>query len=129
MTSRRAKLNAARVLAAVGALFTTAWVSLVWGAAHYTGVQYRCLVGGPFRDSPPYALVSEAVQVRGSFSWIPLGRTCSWERADGLGFVTALPDWSATIPAILGIGATVAGIAILIVLARRRQLVTHNETP
>ncbi|GAB3136207.1 hypothetical protein GCM10027057_13150 [Marisediminicola antarctica] len=85
-------------------------------------MQYKCLVEGPFRDSPPYALVSEAVEVRGYFSWIPLGRACSWERADGLGFVTALPDWSATIPFILGTAATVAGIAIFIVLARRRQL-------
>jgi len=120
MSSKRTILNVARALIVAGSLFTLAWVSLMWVAAHYSGVQYRCLVAGPFQESPPYALSSEAVEVRGSFSWTRLGRVCEWERADGLGFVTALPDWSWALPALLAILISVIGLALLVVQTKAK---------
>jgi hypothetical protein len=88
----------------------------MFGVVAFTGFEasresfeYRCIVEGPFRTSPPFALLSEAVEVRGYFSLWPLGRACYWERADGQGFVTALPGWGATVAFLICLALAVAG--------------------
>ena len=120
MVRRRTTQNVGRGIAAVGAVFAAACVSLTGLAAFHEGVQHGCLVEGPFRDSPPYPLLSEAVEVRGYFSWLPLGRACEWERADGAGFITALPDWSATVPVLVGVLISMSGIIVLVVSRRKK---------
>ena len=78
-------------------------VGLAWLTATYGGLDYKCVVEGPRRESAPFAVASEAVRVHGSFSSWPLGRACEWEWADGQGFVTAGPGWTT----IASVGAVV----------------------
>lgn len=87
-------------------------------AVSHDGFDYKCLVEGPFRTSPPFALMSEAVEVRGHFSVWPLGRACDWERSDGLGYVTATSDWTATVAFLLCAVLAVSGSVLRNVAAR-----------
>jgi hypothetical protein len=72
------------------------------------GLEYKCLVEGPRPTEPPLAVVSEASGiVEGSFTLWPVGRQCEWDRADGLGTVTANSGaWGTT--AFAGGGALLA---------------------
>lgn len=107
----------------VGLLLVVGFTSV---SAWYQGFDYKCLVEGPFRSSPPFALVSEAVEVRGYFSVWPLGRACDWQRADGAGFVTAGPDWIATGAAIVCLALAVLGRVVLTMQARRHGFAAHR---
>jgi len=93
-------------------------VAFTWLAASYGGLDHKCIVDGPRRDSAPFALVSEAVRVHGYFSWWPLGRTCDWERADGQGFVTAGPGWTNTIVFASCVAIAIVGAVRLTVIDR-----------
>lgn len=97
----------------LGVISSIGVVGFTWLAATYGGLDYKCIVEGPRRAYAPFALVSEAVEVHGSFSWWPMGRACLWERADGHGFVTAGPDWSATIVFVSCVVIATAGAIVL----------------
>lgn len=104
--STRAAGIAPILLGAFAALGIFAFTSL---AATYGGLDYKCIVAGPNRDSAPFALVSEAARVHGHLSWWPPGRACDWERADGQGFVTAGPSWTNTIMFVDCVAIVIAG--------------------
>lgn len=106
------------VLGVIGMLGVLGYTGL---AASHDGFDYKCLVEGPFRTSPPFALMSEAVEVRGYFSVWPLGRACDWERSDGLGYVTATSNWTATIAFLLCAMMAVSGRTLRSVVARRSR--------
>lgn len=97
----------------LGVMTSIGVVGFTWLAASYGGLDYRCIADGPRREYAPFAVVSEAVQVHGFFSWWPMGRACEWERADGHGFVTAGPGWSATIVFVSCVVIATAGAIVL----------------
>ncbi|GAB3127902.1 hypothetical protein [Glaciibacter psychrotolerans] len=105
-------------LLVVGAVAFVVVVGETWAGAVNKGVDYKCRVEGPHPTVPALALVSEAVHVHGYFSWLPLGRACTWERADGLGFVTAGPDWQDTLTAAGSALVAVVGIACVVTVDR-----------
>jgi hypothetical protein len=100
-------------LIVVGVLAALGVVAFAWLVATYGGLDYKCVVEGPRRESAPFAFASEAVRVHGYFSVWPLGRACSWERADGRGFVTAGPGWTRTIMFLVYVAIAVVGAALL----------------
>jgi hypothetical protein len=113
---------------AVGVVGLIASVTLTGLAASYQGFDYKCLVEGPFRESPPFVLISEAAEVRGYFSIWPLGRACEWERADGLGFITAGPSWVPTLIALAFLALAGIGRTALTIDARRRVRAAAEES-
>lgn len=123
MTRRRspARMAVGLTFTIFGSVAALGVYAFAWLAASYGGLQYKCLVEGPFRESAPFALVSEAVEVRGYVSSWPLGRACDWERADELGFVTALPGWSATGTFVLCLAVVFVGVGLLVVEVRARR--------
>lgn len=106
------------VLGVIGLLAVFGYTGI---AASHDGFDYKCLVEGPFRTTPPLALMSEAVEVRGYFSVWPLGRACDWERSDGLGYVTATSDWTATIAFLLCAVMAVSGSVLRSVVAKHSR--------
>jgi hypothetical protein len=99
----------------VGVIAALGVVGFAWLVATYGGLDYKCIVEGPHRESAPFALASEAVRVHGYFSVLPLGRACNWERADGQGVVTAGPGWTSTIMFLVYVAIAVVGAALLAV--------------
>ncbi|MGO4103969.1 hypothetical protein AB4Y63_08450 [Leifsonia sp. YAF41] len=86
-------------------------------AAVYQGADYKCLVDGPHS---PLAEISERPGiVTGNFTAWPMGRECTWLRADGVGTVTVdSGNWVATGLAASGMLVALTG-AGFIVSARR----------
>ncbi|PWC08114.1 hypothetical protein [Mycetocola zhujimingii] len=78
-------------------------------AAQYGGLEYRCMIEGPFPSSPPLALVTEVAPERAYLSLWPFGRACDWERADGQGVVTAFSDLGATVGFLICAAMAVVG--------------------
>lgn len=108
-------------LIVVGVIAALCVVGLAWLTATYGGLDYKCVVDGPRRESAPFAVASEAVRVHGSFSSWPLGRACEWERADGQGFVTAGPSWTTTIILLVWIAIASVGAVLLAVGGARTR--------
>jgi hypothetical protein len=94
-------------LCAAGAFVALGITFLVYVPAMYQGADYKCLVEGP---NSPLAEISERPGlVTGSFSLWPLGRDCTWQRADGMGTVTVdSGNWVAT-----GFAASAALLALV----------------
>jgi hypothetical protein len=83
------------VLCATGIFVALGITVLSYIPAVYKGADYKCLVEGP---RSPLAEISERPGiVTGGFSLWPLGRECTWRRADGAGTVGAdSGNWVAT---------------------------------
>ena len=96
-------------------------VGLAWLTATYGGLDYKCAVEGPRRESAPFAVASEVVRVHGSLSSWPLWRACEWERADSQGFVTAGPSWTTTIVLLVCIAVAPVGAVVLAVGGARTR--------
>ncbi|MET0933468.1 MAG: hypothetical protein ABWX56_07130 [Mycetocola sp.] len=94
---RSSDVQRLRMFLVVAGVIGMIWALGVGGAAaQYGGVEYRCMVEGPFPTSPPMASLTEGEPERAYLSVWPYGRACEWKRADGQGPVTAFSDWSAT---------------------------------
>lgn len=108
------------LICATGAFVALGITFLSYVPAMYKGADYKCLVEGP---SSPLAEISERPGlVTGSFSLWPLGRECTWRRADGTGTVSVNSgNWAAT-----GFAASAALLSLagagLAASARRRSL-------
>lgn len=89
--------------------------------ANHNGFDYGCHVGGPTPTEPPLAVVSERSDtVTGSFSVWPVGLQCEWERADGLGTVTANSGaWGTTGLAAGGALIALLGAGLILTAPRR----------
>lgn len=86
------------------------WILAVGGAAaQYGGLEYRCMVEGPFPSSSPLALATEVGPERAYLSLWPFGRACDWARADGQGVVTAFSGWSQTVAFIVCAAIAIVG--------------------
>ncbi|GAA3878059.1 hypothetical protein GCM10022381_20610 [Leifsonia kafniensis] len=83
------------VLCATGVFVALGITFLSYVPAMYKGADYKCMVEGP---RSPLAEISERPGiVTGSFSLWPLGRECTWLRADGAGTVAVdSGNWVAT---------------------------------
>ena len=100
--------------ALVAAVVTTAGA---YAVAVHGGLDYACYVEGP---NSPLAEVSERPGVvRGSFSYWPLGRSCTWAAASGGGTVLATSGWGTTVFVAALLGAAVAGIGLRTTRARQ----------
>lgn len=108
-------------LAICGASLSLLWVSIVRAVSFHGGIQHGCITEGPFDVASPHAVLTPAVDVRGYFSWFPLGRACEWPRTDGGGVVTALPEWGGTIVALMGIAVGLIGLGLLALSLRRSR--------
>ena len=125
MQNARGEIQAMRrtgiALTTIGLLAAIGVFGFVWLAATHGGLDYKCIVEGPRRESAPFAVVSEAVQVHGYFSSWPLGRACDWERADGKGFVTASPGWAGTIDFLSCLAIAAVGVVLRNLGSQRRS--------
>jgi hypothetical protein len=90
---------------------------IIYGCAYmfagYQGLDYNCIVAGPFS---PLAVKYEAATATGHFGHWPLGRECEWGRADGAGTVIARSDnWTGTL--VLGSALLIALWGVLLMIA------------
>lgn len=108
-------------------------IGMIWtlgaggAAAQYGGIEYRCMVEGPFPTSPPLALITEGEPERAYLSLWPYGRACDWKRADGQGLVTASSDWSATGAFIVSAAMAITGGLIIGRREKKTPLSKQNE--
>ncbi|POH68387.1 hypothetical protein C3B59_06440 [Cryobacterium zongtaii] len=105
--SERSRFGA--VLIAAGLCLAAIATSGAYLVAVHGGLDYACAVEGPF--SPLAELSERAGVVTGSFSWWPLGRSCTWAAAGG-GTVLATSGWSHTVLVLASLGLAAAGIAL-----------------
>jgi len=86
------------------------------GASVHQGATYECIVDGP--ASPDAEVSDHSDVVEGSAALWPLGRACTWARADGAGTATAYSgNWPFTLAAL---GLALGGITVAILPAMRR---------
>ncbi|WP_104163997.1 hypothetical protein [Cryobacterium sp. N22] len=106
--AQRTRFGTVLIVAGLGAAaLVTAGAYLV---AVHGGLGYACSVEGPF--SPLGAVSERAGVVSGSFSWWPLGRTCTWDAASGSGTVLATSGWGNTVFVAVLLGVAAAGIGL-----------------
>ncbi|POH65945.1 hypothetical protein C3B61_09670 [Cryobacterium zongtaii] len=114
--SERSRFGA--VLIAAGLCLAAIATSGAYLVAVHGGLDYACAVEGPF--SPLAELSERAGVVSGSFSWWPLGRSCTWAAASG-GTVLATSGWSHTALVLASLGLAAAGIALRTTRAGQRD--------
>jgi hypothetical protein len=103
------------LLLAIGLTMGLATLGISFAVASYQGLDYKCIVEGPF--SPVAAIGEASGVVTGQFGLWPLGRECEWLRADGEGTVVANSgDWTGTFAIGVSVGIVVAG---MLLIARR----------
>lgn len=85
------------------------------------GATARCVDVGPSLKGPlgPEWEPFEAITVRGSFQWWPMGRSCLWTAASGEPSSRAEPDPVAWVWTILAMGSGVVAAAAATRLVRR----------
>lgn len=106
--SERSRFGTVLIVAGLGAAaLVTAGAYLV---AVHGGLDYACYVEGPF--SPLAELSERAGVVSGSFSWWPLGRSCTWAAASGTGTVLATAGWAHTALVMASLAVAAAGIVL-----------------
>lgn len=100
-----------------GTLLTALIIVAAYVTATYGTLDYKCAVEGP--DSPLAEVSERSGIVHGWFSLWPLGRACDWVRADGRGWVTALPGWADTTCVLATAALALLGVRILWTAGRR----------
>ena len=124
-SSERRQFGTVLIVAGLGAAaVVTAGAYLV---AVHGGLDYACAVEGPF--SPLAELSERAGVVSGSFSWWPLGRSCSWAAASGTGTVLATSGWGNTVFVAVSLAVAVAGIALRTTRAGQTDAPAPTATP
>ncbi|WP_130176179.1 hypothetical protein [Cryobacterium sp. SO1] len=124
-TSERSRFGTVLIVAGLGvAVLTTAGAFLV---AMHGGLDYACAVEGPFSS---LAQVSErSGVVTGSFSWWPLGRSCSWAAASSGGTVLATSGWGNTVFVAAMLAVAVMGVVLRTTRTRQADVAapaTHS---
>jgi hypothetical protein len=107
-------------LLALGLFLGLAIYCLWFVASTYQGLDYKCLVEGPYS---PLAVVSEASGiVTGRFGHWPLGRECEWLRADGAGTIVAQSNnWTGSVELLASTGIALSGTYLAVCGSVRPQ--------